>query len=45
MRKTVLMVLVSILTIACKEDNKMSSSENKTEIKFKDLNFIKSRTI
>lgn len=44
MRKIVLMVLVSILTIACKEDNKMSSSENKTEIKFKDLNFIKSKS-
>lgn len=43
MKKIVLIVLVSMSIIACKERNHNSSSENKTEITFKDLDSIKSK--
>jgi hypothetical protein len=43
MKKIFLIVLASMSIIACKESNRNSPSKNKTEIKFKDLDLIKSK--
>lgn len=44
MKKIVLIVLVLTSIIACKESNSNLSPRNKTEIKFKDLDLLKSKS-
>lgn len=43
MKKTLLLLLLTIFIISCKEDIKSNITPNKTEIKFKDLDVIKSK--